>query len=96
MLSSFIKKIVYNHQVPVKSFGVVGSGQMGTGIAIVANRVANLNVLIYDSNQLALKKSEDFISGWLSKELSKNKITQDEINAFNSRMHFVHDMDAFK
>jgi 3-hydroxyacyl-CoA dehydrogenase len=42
----------------VKSFGVVGSGQMGTGIAIVANRVANLNVTIYDSNQVALKKSQ--------------------------------------
>ena len=34
----------------VKSFGVIGSGQMGTGIAIVANRVAKLPVVIYDSN----------------------------------------------
>ena len=41
----------------VKSFGVIGSGQMGTGIAIVANRVAKLSVVLYDSNQDALKKS---------------------------------------
>ena len=30
---------------------------MGTGIAIVANRVAKLPVVLYDSNQDALKKS---------------------------------------
>jgi len=51
----------------VKAFGVVGSGQMGTGIAIVANRVANLNVTIYDSNQVALKKSQEFVASWLKK-----------------------------
>lgn len=41
----------------VKSFGVIGSGQMGTGIAIVANRVAKLPVVLYDSNAAALQKS---------------------------------------
>ncbi len=40
---------------------------MGTGIAIVANRIANLNVTIYDSNQIALKKSQDFVASWLNK-----------------------------
>jgi 3-hydroxybutyryl-CoA dehydrogenase len=59
----------------VKSFGVIGSGQMGTGIAIVANRIAKLPVTIFDSNQVAVRKSEDFVKGWLEKELSKNKIT---------------------
>jgi len=34
----------------VKSFGVIGSGQMGTGIAIVASKAAKLPVIIYDSN----------------------------------------------
>ena len=58
MLSILTKRIIFNHHAPIKSFGVVGSGQMGTGIAIVANRVANLNVTIYDSNQIALKKSQ--------------------------------------
>jgi 3-hydroxybutyryl-CoA dehydrogenase len=55
MLTKAIKRF-FSHSV--KSFGVVGSGQMGTGIAIVANRVAGLNVTIYDSNQVALKKSQ--------------------------------------
>jgi 3-hydroxyacyl-CoA dehydrogenase len=55
MLTKTLRHFFSHH---VKSFGVVGSGQMGTGIAIVANRVANLNVTIYDSNQVALKKSQ--------------------------------------
>ena len=38
----------------VKSFGVIGSGQMGTGIAIVANKVAKLPVVLFDSNAAAL------------------------------------------
>jgi 3-hydroxyacyl-CoA dehydrogenase len=41
----------------VKSFGVIGAGQMGTGIAIVANVVAKIPVVIYDSNDIAIKKS---------------------------------------
>lgn len=57
MLTSVMKKLISNNS-QVKSFGVVGSGQMGTGIAIVANRIAGLNVTIYDSNQVALKKSQ--------------------------------------
>ena len=51
----------------VKSFGVVGSGQMGTGIAIVANRVAKLPVVLYDSNEQALEKSKLFVKNWLGK-----------------------------
>jgi len=51
----------------IKSFGVVGSGQMGTGIAIVANKVAKLPVTIYDSNPISLQKSKNFVASWLKK-----------------------------
>lgn len=66
MLTKLFKKSFSTHNI-IKSFGVIGSGQMGTGIAIVANRIANLNVTIYDSNQVALKKSQDFVQSWLNK-----------------------------
>lgn len=42
----------------VRNFGVVGAGQMGTGIAIVANHVAKLPVTIYDSNSVSIRKSK--------------------------------------
>lgn len=59
----------------IKSFGVVGSGQMGTGIAIVANKVAKLPVTIFDSNPVSLQKSKNFVASWLKKEQDKNRIT---------------------
>lgn len=79
----------------VKSFGVVGAGQMGTGIAIVANRIAKLPVIIYDSNPSALAKSKDFINKWLSKELSKNKCSQQDVTEFNSRIRFAENTNVF-
>lgn len=44
-----------------KVFGVVGAGQMGTGIAIVAAQQAKLQVKIMDSNASSLEKSKKFI-----------------------------------
>lgn len=38
------------HFSSVKSFGVIGAGQMGTGIAIVASRIAKIPVVVFDSN----------------------------------------------
>jgi 3-hydroxyacyl-CoA dehydrogenase len=58
MLTRTIKSLFSSASQNIKSFGVVGSGQMGTGIAIVANNIAKLNVTLYDSNQVALKKSQ--------------------------------------
>jgi hypothetical protein len=44
-------KGLYNFSTSiVNNFGVVGSGQMGTGIAIVANVIGKLPVTIVDSN----------------------------------------------
>lgn len=80
----------------VKSFGVVGSGQMGTGIAIVANKVAKLPVTIYDSNPVALRKSKEFVSDWLKKEQTKNRITAEEITEFNARLSFTEDINHLK
>lgn len=80
----------------VKSFGVVGSGQMGTGIAIVANRIAKLPVVIYDSSELALQRSDKFIKDWLAKEMGKKRITEQEVGEFNSRLALSKDIGEFK
>lgn len=44
---------------------------MGTGIAIVANRVAGLNVKVVDTTEKALSGSRTFIEKWLDKEIGK-------------------------
>lgn len=72
----FVAKQCFTTSSAIHSFGVVGSGQMGTGIAIVANKVAKLPVTIYDSNPISLQKSKKFIADWLKKEEAKKKITE--------------------
>ena len=42
--------------------GVIGAGQMGTGIAIVGAMNAKTNVLIMDASKENLEKSQQFAS----------------------------------
>jgi len=42
---------------------------MGTGIAVVASRVAGLNVKVVDMNQDLLSKSRKFTENLLEKEI---------------------------
>lgn len=49
----------------IQRFGVVGCGQMGTGIALVGARQAGYAVSILDQTQERLDRSKDFASKWL-------------------------------
>lgn len=42
---------------------------MGTGIGIVASRVAGIEVKFVDAKESSLKKSQDFVNGWIEKEI---------------------------
>lgn len=58
----------------VKILGVVGSGQMGAGIAQVGAQ-AGLNVIVYDINEANVKKAFQGIEKSLNKLSEKGKIT---------------------
>ena len=47
-----------------RNIGVIGAGQMGTGIGIVASRIAGLNVTMVDPSEASLGKSDAFIANW--------------------------------
>lgn len=51
---------------------------MGTGIAIVANRIAGLEVKIIDSTEASLSKSRSFTESFLDKEIAKQRMTNQE------------------
>lgn len=51
---------------------------MGTGIGIVASRVAGLEVKFVEPNKSGQKRSADFISSWCDKEIQKERMTADE------------------
>ncbi|CAG8417586.1 unnamed protein product [Penicillium salamii] len=65
----------------VKSLGVIGAGQMGLGIALVAAQRAQVPVTLVDSSQASLDKGLKFADKLLAKEVTKQRITQEAADA---------------
>ncbi|KAJ2162544.1 hypothetical protein GGF46_000547 [Coemansia sp. RSA 552] len=61
----------------IKNVCVVGAGQMGIGIGLVAARVAQLNVQFIDSSPAQLKKGLDFLDKLLVKDIAKGRYTEE-------------------
>ena len=68
---------------------VIGAGQMGTGIAIVASRVGGKNVKVVDTTQKALDASKKFTESWCDKEIAKARLTNDEKTQVLQRFTFT-------
>jgi 3-hydroxybutyryl-CoA dehydrogenase len=64
-------------QMEVKTLGVVGAGQMGSGIAQAAAQ-AGLQVVMNDINQETVRRGISSITQFLDKGIEKNKITPGE------------------
>jgi 3-hydroxybutyryl-CoA dehydrogenase len=62
--------------VTIKKVGVIGSGQMGNGIAHVA-ALAGLDVVLNDLSDERLKSAMATINGHLSRQVAKQTITDD-------------------
>ena len=75
----------------VKTFGVVGSGQMGNGIAQVA-AAAGLNVIMSDIKEAFCEKGLATITGSLDRLLKKEKITQADKDATLARITTTTDL----
>ena len=67
---------------------------MGTGIGIVASRVAQLNVTMVDPGENSLVRSEDFIANWCQKEIAKERLTEAESQDVKNRIAFSSDIQA--
>jgi len=62
----------------VKTFGVIGAGQMGNGIAQVAANPGGLNVIMNDIADQFVDKGYDTISKNLDRLVAKEKLTADQ------------------
>ena len=80
----------------IKSIGIVGSGQMGTGIGIVASRTAALNVTFIDPSADSLKRSENFIRNWCQKEIAKERLTQADSEAVINRIQYSSKIESLE
>jgi 3-hydroxybutyryl-CoA dehydrogenase len=69
----------------VKVFGVIGAGQMGSGIAQVA-AASGLNVILNDIQPVFVDKGLKTISGILSRNVEKGKMTAADREALLGRI----------
>ncbi len=70
----------------VKTFGVVGAGQMGNGIAQVAAYPGGLNVIMNDIAEQFVDRGYDTISKNLDRLVAKEKLTTDQKAEILSRI----------
>jgi 3-hydroxybutyryl-CoA dehydrogenase len=76
-----------NMALEIKKLGIIGAGQMGLGIALVAARAASVPVTLVDNQQASLDKGLAFADKLLSKDVSKGKITQEIADQTKSLLH---------
>jgi len=79
----------------IKVFGVVGAGQMGSGIAQVAAQTG-FDVVLNDINMDFVKRGISNIEKNLSRAVEKGKMTADEKNAVMARIKGTDKLDDFK
>jgi len=79
----------------IKTIGVVGAGQMGNGIAQVAAQTG-YNVVMTDITDELAQKGLGAIEKFLTKSVSKGKISEDDKSAVLSRIEATGDINAHK
>lgn len=79
----------------IKFIGVVGAGQMGSGIAEVVIS-SGFQALMRDINQEAVERGKKRIIGDLDRRLQKGKITADEQKAIVERLSITTRLEDFK
>ncbi|KAF8427844.1 3-hydroxyacyl-CoA dehydrogenase [Tirmania nivea] len=70
----------------VKKLGVVGAGQMGLGIALVASKVAQVPVTLVDASEAAIDKSRSFMESLLARDIEKQRITEADAKQIKERI----------
>jgi len=75
----------------IKTFGVIGAGQMGGGIAQVA-AASGLNVIMSDINEECTAKGLAVIEKNLNRSVAKNKLDETEAKAILGRLKTTTDL----
>lgn len=73
---------------PINTVGVIGAGQMGSGIAQVS-AMTGLKTIVWDLNQESLAKAIKSIAGFLDKMVEKGKLTAAQAESAKGNLHPV-------
>ena len=79
----------------IKTVGVIGAGQMGSGIAHVC-ALAGYDVLLNDINEEQINKGLDAVRKYLERQISKGQVTQAVMDEVLSRVKPAADYAALK
>ncbi|WP_421725628.1 3-hydroxybutyryl-CoA dehydrogenase [Bauldia sp.] len=77
----------------IRTIGIIGSGQMGSGIAHVCS-LAGFEVLIHDVAEDRIKSALATINGNMARQVASQKITESDRNAALDRIKPAPDLDA--
>lgn len=78
-------------QVSIERVGVVGAGQMGSGIAEVAAK-AGANVVVYEPSEELVEAGRKRIAGSLERAASKGKLSEADRDATLARLTYTTDL----
>ncbi|KAG5646215.1 hypothetical protein DXG03_004041 [Asterophora parasitica] len=73
----------------IRSLGVLGAGQMGLGIALVASLRAKVPVLLHDRSTDQVKKGLSLMDKLLDKDVAKGRITSEQAKEARDRVTVV-------
>ncbi|TCD66272.1 hypothetical protein EIP91_001601 [Steccherinum ochraceum] len=73
----------------IRTVGVIGSGQMGLGIAYVSALRARVPVLLHDRSEVQLKKGLAFMDKLLEKDVAKGKVSSEDAKDAKDRVTVV-------
>jgi 3-hydroxybutyryl-CoA dehydrogenase len=79
----------------MKVVGVIGAGTMGIGIAQVAVQ-NNKQVVVIESNEEVLHKSQVNLFKTFDKLVEKGKLTSEEVSSYKNALSFTTDYNALK
>ncbi|OCK87613.1 uncharacterized protein K441DRAFT_670448 [Cenococcum geophilum 1.58] len=83
---SFSSTLSVRAAAEVKKLGVIGAGQMGLGIALVAAQKALVPVKLIDTSQASIDKGLKFAEKLLEKDVSKQRISKEDATAARERL----------
>jgi len=77
----------------INKVAVIGSGQMGGGIAQIS-AVNGFETVIYDLNAAALTKCEGFHDKLFARGVEKGRMSDDEVAAAKSKLNYASEINA--
>jgi 3-hydroxybutyryl-CoA dehydrogenase len=79
----------------IENIGIIGAGQMGTGISQVC-LLAGYTVFLHDISEEILQKSLSLIDRYMERQVARNKLSMDEKKEAMARLSYTIDFKSFK